>query len=121
MSYRSLETRNRKRIAAFSHSSKLSEKADVVLIKLSNIINIVPPQADALHAKTEGEAGHFFRIVTDRGEHVRIDHAGAPHFDPAVVPLHIDFHAGLREWEERRAEADVHLSAEVAHGKQPQH
>src|SRR5690606_15815737 len=96
---------------------ELAEKTDVVFVELANVRDIVPPHADSFHPQTKGEATHLVGIVTYRGQHVRIDHAGSAHLDPAVVPSHIDFDAGFGEWEERRPEADMHFAAEIAFGE----
>src|SRR5688572_2180595 len=43
--------------------SELAEEADVVLVELANVGDVVAAGADALDAEAEGEAGDFFRIV----------------------------------------------------------
>ena len=83
--------------------TKTVQEPHVVPVELADVVDAVAAHADPLDAQAEGEAGDLLGIVADGREHVRIDHAGAAHLDPAVVPLHVDLDARLGEREERRA------------------
>ena len=90
---------------------ELRQEPDIVLIEIANVGNTVAAHANAFDAQSEGEAGDFVGIVTDRTQYIRVDHAGPTHFEPARMPAHIDFHAWLGEGEERRAETNVDVVA----------
>src|SRR4051812_47955593 len=77
--------------------SELGEESRVVLVEQADVVDPVAPHAEALDAEAEGEPGDLLGIVADRAEDIGIDHAGAPHLDPAVaaVPHHVDLDGGL--------------------------
>ena len=103
--------------------SELPQEPHVVLIQQPDVVDLVSPHAKPLNAQPEGKAGHVFRIIAHRAQHIRVDHTGPSHLDPtlAAVPEHVDFNARLGEGEERRTEADFHVPAQIALGKEPEH
>ena len=70
-------------ITPILHSlAKLVQESQVVLKKQANIVDAVFEHRDALNAHTEGEAGNVLRIVADKSENCRVDHAGTENLQP---------------------------------------
>src|ERR1700747_293220 len=69
--------------AASAHSRKLLQKAHVVLEKRLNVVNAVLEHRQPIHAHSESETTHFFRVVIHEAVHGWINHARAEKLNPA--------------------------------------
>src|SRR3990172_5769426 len=104
--------------------AELAEEAQVVLEEEPDIVDAVLEHGDALDAHAEGPARHLLGVIAHIAEHVGMHHARAQDLDPpilladaaALAPAeeaeHGHLGGGLREREERGAEADARAAAE---------
>ena len=107
-----------------SKSLELFEYAQIVFVKRADVFDVQHHHRQAFHAHTKRVAAVFFGVNAAVAKHVGVHHAGAQHFNPATAlayitafalaeyAFYVHFHAGFREREERRAEADFGLVAE---------
>ncbi len=93
--------------------SELSQEPDVVRVQVADVGDAVLPHADSLDAEAKREAGHFFRIVTNRPQDVRIHHSGTADLHPLAIMPNIAFDARLRERKETGAKANLKLLTKI--------
>src|SRR5215471_2267950 len=112
---------------------ELREEAHVVLEEQADVVDLVLEDGHALHAHAKGPARDFLRVVAHVAQDVGMHHARAQDLDPppmfaepaagaaALEAEHVRLRGGLREGEERGAEAHArarpeHLAGEVVEG-----
>src|SRR5690625_1746280 len=67
---------------------KLMQKALIVFVKQTNIVDAVFQHRDALDSHAKCEPIHLFRIVADHFQHFRMHHARSEYFNPTFVGTH---------------------------------
>src|SRR5205085_3109918 len=104
--------------------SKLFKKPHVVLKEQLQIVNVVLQHGVTIDAAAKRKAAVFFRVVIDESVKVRVNHAGAHHFDPSrafanaaagSIAEHtrdVDFCSGFDKRKEARPQARFGLLAE---------
>src|SRR5215470_300594 len=119
--------------SAVRRGRELREEAHVVLEEQADVVDLVLEDGHALHAHAEGPPRDFLRIVAHVAQDVGMHHARAQDLDPppvlaepaagaaALEAEHVRLRGGLREGEERGAEAHAgarpeHLAGEVVEG-----
>ena len=70
---------------AFFRSLKLRQEADVVLVEMTDVVDVVLQHGDTLHAHTEGKAAVHGGVDAAHLQHVGMHHARAQDLDPALV------------------------------------
>ena len=61
---------------------ELSQKAEVVVVEQTQVVETKTEEERPLDAHAEREAADPFRIVVDRAEHIRVDHPAAEDLEP---------------------------------------
>src|SRR5262247_420140 len=112
---------------------ELKQEAHVVLEEQTDVVDLVLEDGHPLHAHAEGPARNLLGIVAHVAQDVGMHHARAQDLDPtsvlaepaaraaALEAEHVRLRGGLREGEERGAEAHArarpeHLAGEVVEG-----
>src|SRR5688572_13437586 len=96
------------------------EPANIRLEERAQVRHAVFQHGDAVDPHAPGEALELVRIEAAVAHHVRMDHAAAEDLEPVRAlaeadlaafarTLNVDLRGGLREREERRAEAHLDL------------
>ena len=63
--------------------SELLQEAQVVRVEVTDVINAVAKQRDALYSQAKCEAGVAVGIIAGIGDDLGMDHARAENLDPA--------------------------------------
>ena len=112
---------------------KLGKEAQVVFVVQPDVVYTVFQHSDALNPHTKGKAGIDIRIITDLGEHCRINQTRPKYFKPACLLAYptalasaddagnIHFGAGFGEGKKTGAEPEGQVAAEHALAEAGEH
>ena len=99
-------------------SGKLLQEADVVLVKVADVIDAVEQHREPFETHAESITRPDFRIITDPGKNRGVNHAAATDFNPLLLNFwqmfraQIDFEAGFGVAEIMRAETRLGIFAQ---------
>mmetsp|Transcript_7947 Transcript_7947/g.11695 ORF Transcript_7947/g.11695 Transcript_7947/m.11695 type:complete len:351 (+) Transcript_7947:577-1629(+) len=91
---------------------KLLQKANIILIKFPNIIDIMDDHCKPFRTKSCSESRYLIRIKAGHFDHIRVDHTAPEHLEPLPTEENVDFHTRLGEREVRSTESDLDLWSE---------
>jgi len=105
-------------LCCFSCSLKLTQESNVVGSnvvgeQVTDVGDLMADHTQTFDAQSKCKSGDFVWIVSDRLEHVWINHSGATELDPFSIPVVIRFHAWFGEREERRPNPNWNFIAQV--------